>query len=274
VLECVSVPMPDGGVMVTYRDVTDKMRVEIALREKADALLEAEKLKTDFLANVSYQLRTPLNAMTGFAEILSNDYFGPLTDKQKEYTKGIIDAGAQLTTLIDDILDLTQIEAGMMSLRLQSVDVHKLVQEVFNLTREWAGRETLQAVLDCPTDIGMIRADARRLKQVLVNLIRNAISFTPGGGTISLSASGTGSEVKITVKDSGIGISSDDQEQVFAPFQRSATSNAKGGAAGPGLGLPLVRDITRMHGGDVKMLSRLGEGTSVTIVLPRSGPSD
>ncbi len=274
VLECVSVPMPDGGVMVTYRDVTDKMRVEIALREKADALMEAEKLKTDFLANVSYQLRTPLNAMTGFAEILSNDYFGPLTDKQKEYTKGIIDAGAQLTTLIDDILDLTQIEAGMMSLRLQSVDVHKLVQEVFNLTREWAGRETLQAVLDCPTDIGMIRADARRLKQVLVNLIRNAISFTPGGGTISLSASGTGSEVKITVKDSGIGISSDDQEQVFAPFQRSATSNAKGGAAGPGLGLPLVRDITRMHGGDVKMLSRLGEGTSVTIVLPRAGPAD
>lgn len=274
VLECVSVPMPDGGVMVTHRDITDKMRVEIALREKADALIEAEKLKTDFLANVSYQLRTPLNAMTGFAEILSNDYFGPLTDKQKEYTKGIIDAGAQLTTLIDDILDLTQIEAGMMSLRLQSVDVHKLLQEVFNLTREWAGRETLQATLDCPSDIGMIRADARRLKQVLVNLIRNAISFTPGGGTIALSATGTGADVKITVKDSGIGISTDDQEQVFAPFQRSATTTARGSAAGPGLGLSLVRDITRMHGGDIRMNSRLGEGTAMTIILPRSGPSD
>mgnify|MGYP000004325916 CR=1 FL=1 len=274
VLECSSVPMPDGGVMVTHRDITDKTRVETALREKAQALEEAEKLKTDFLANVSYQLRTPLNAMTGFAEILSERYFGELNDKQQEYTKGIIEAGTRLTTLIDDILDLSQIEAGYLSLRLEEVDVQKLLTEVFELTREWAGRETLQASLSCPADIGVLRGDARRLKQVLVNLIRNAINFTPGGGSITLSAVAKGDSVRITVKDTGIGISSDDQSGVFAPFQRSATTTAKGAAAGPGLGLSIVRDITRLHGGDVRLQSQVGEGTEVSITLPRSGPAN
>lgn len=273
VLECSSVPMPDGGVMVTHRDITDKTRVEIALREKAQAMEEAEKLKTDFLANVSYQLRTPLNAMTGFAEILSEQYFGDLNDKQQEYTKGIIEAGSRLTTLIDDILDLSQIEAGYLSLRLEEVNLKKLMTEVFDLTRDWAGRETVQSTLDCPDDIGIIRADARRVKQVLVNLIRNAINFTPGGGSITLKVEGKGDSVRMTVKDTGIGIPADDQAMIFAPFQRSATTTAKGAAAGPGLGLSLVRDITRMHGGDVRLQSVVGEGTEVSIILPRSGPA-
>lgn len=272
VLECVSVPMPDGGVMVTHRDITDKMRVEIALREKALALEEAEKLKTDFLANVSYQLRTPLNAMTGFAEILSNKYFGDLNEKQNEYANGILEAGQRLMTLIDDILDLSTIEAGYLSLRLEQVDVHKLLNEVFNLTRDWAGRENLQPTLHCAASIGEMRADSRRVKQILVNLIRNAISFTPAGGTIVMSAKGTNDQIVITIKDSGMGIAGEDQEKLFTPFQRSSTTTAHGTAAGPGLGLSLVRDITRMHGGDVKLESRLGEGTSVTITLPRSGP--
>lgn len=272
VLECFSVPMPDGGVMVTHRDITDKTRVELALREKARALEEAEKLKTDFLANVSYQLRTPLNAMTGFAEILANRYFGELNAKQNEYTQGILEAGHRLMTLIDDILDLSTIEAGYLGLRLENVDMAKLLREVFDLTREWAGRETIQSTLDCPDTLGLVRADSRRIKQILVNLIRNAISFTPGGGAISLSARGDKENVQITVKDSGIGIASDDQERLFAPFQRGATTNAHGAAAGPGLGLSLVRNITLLHGGDVQLESRIGEGTAVTVILPREGP--
>lgn len=272
VLEFASVPMPDGGVMKTLRDITDKFRFEEALREKAHALEEAEKLKTDFLANVSYQLRTPLSAMTGFAEILANNYFGELNDKQREYTRGIIDAGANLTALIDDILDLTQIEAGVMSLRLGEVDIGQTAREVYDLTREWAGRETLQTSLDCPADIGMVRADARRVKQVLVNLIRNAISFTPGGGTIALVLRGDADAVKLTVRDSGIGIPADEQDRIFAPFQRAGVTNAHGGASGPGLGLAIVRDIVRMHGGEVSLSSRPGEGTEVTITLPRAGP--
>jgi len=274
VLECFAVPMPDGGMMVTHRDVTDKMRVETALREKAQALEEAEKLKTDFLANVSYQLRTPLNAMTGFAEILSHGYFGDLNEKQEEYTKGILEAGTRLMTLIDDILDLSTIDAGYLSLRIESVDVHDLLKDVFELTREWAGRETLQASLDCAEDIGIIQADSRRLKQVLINLIRNAISFTPGGGKITIGAKGSGDAVEITVADSGIGIAQDDQDNLFDPFQRAATTTAHGTAAGPGLGLSLVRNIVRMHGGHVHLNSRLGEGTTVTVTLPRQGPDN
>ena len=274
VLECVSMPMPDGGVMVTHRDITDKMRAETALREKAQALEEAEKLKSDFLANVSYQLRTPLNAMTGFAEILNNRYFGELNSKQDEYTHGILEAGHRLMTLIDDILDLSTIEAGYLSLRLETIDIGKLLHEVFELTREWAGRETLHATLDCPADIGMVRADARRIKQILINLIRNAISFTPGGGAIGLSITGTGETVSITVRDSGIGINADDQQRLFAPFQRSSGTTAQGKAAGPGLGLSLVRNIARLHGGTVELESTLGQGTAVTIILPRSGPTE
>lgn len=274
VLECFSVPLPDGGVMSTYRDITDKMRAEIALREKALALEEAEKLKTDFLANVSYQLRTPLNAMTGFAEILTNHYFGELNAKQSEYANGIIEAGQRLMTLIDDILDLSTIEAGYLGLRLESVDVAKLLQEVFDLTREWAGRETLHTTLECAPEIGLMRADTRRIKQVLINLIRNAISFTPGGGSIAILARAEAQNILISVRDSGIGISRDDQERLFAPFQRGATTTAHGAAAGPGLGLSLVRNIAQLHGGTVSMESELGEGTIVTISLPRTGPSD
>lgn len=272
VLECVSMPLPDGGIMITHRDVTDKIRAETALREKAAALEEAERLKLDFLANVSYQLRTPLNAMTGFAEILSNNYFGDLNPKQSEYTKGILEAGHRLMTLIDDILDLSTIEAGYMSLKLETTDIKKLLGEVFELMREWAARENLQAMLECPDDIGMSRIDARRVKQMLVNLVRNAISFTPDGGTITITATGTGERVTIGVKDSGIGINADDQGKLFAPFQRSATTTAHGKAAGPGLGLSLVRNIAHLHGGDVDMQSLSGVGTTVTFTLPRAGP--
>lgn len=272
VLECISIPMPDGGMMVTYRDITDKMRAEIALREKALALEEAEKLKLDFLANVSYQLRTPLNAMTGFTEILANRYFGDLNEKQEEYTKGILEAGQKLMTLIDDILDLSTIEAGYMGLKLETVDIDRLLREVFELTREWAGRESLQASLSNPKDIGMVRGDTRRLKQVLINLIRNAISFTPAGGSIQISATGNSENVKIVVRDTGIGIHPDDQGKLFTPFKRSAASTALGKAAGPGLGLSLVRNITELHGGQVELESELGKGTTVVITLPRKGP--
>ncbi|MBU6236163.1 MAG: HAMP domain-containing histidine kinase, partial [Alphaproteobacteria bacterium] len=272
VLECISIPMPDGGVMVTYRDVTDKIRAETALQEKALALEEAEKLKIDFLANVSYQLRTPLNAMTGFTEILSNGYFGTLNEKQGEYTKGILEAGQRLMTLIDDILDLSTIEAGYLGLKLETVDIGKLLREVYELTREWAGRETLQASLDCPPNIGMVRGDARRLKQILINLIRNAISFTPGGGSILIQVSGDSEAVRIAVRDTGIGIHPDDQSKLFTPFKRSATTTALGKASGPGLGLSLVRNIAQLHGGDAELESELGKGTTVTLTLPRKGP--
>lgn len=272
VLECRSVPLPDGGVMVTHRDITDKTKVENALRDKAHALEDAEKLKTDFLANVSYQLRTPLNAMTGFAEILSNKYFGDLNEKQAEYTQGILDAGARLVSLIDDILDLSTIEAGYLSLSFEEIEVSNLLNDIHNLTHEWALRETLTATLDCPSDIGTIEADPRRIKQILLNLIRNAINFTPAGGTISLSAEGGNDFVRISVSDSGIGIPEDEQAGIFTPFGRAQSADTKNGGhnnTGPGLGLSLVQNITHLHGGEVLLNSHPGVGTTITLILPR-----
>jgi signal transduction histidine kinase len=209
--------------------------------------------------------------MTGFAEILANNYFGELNPKQSEYTRGILDAGGRLVSLIDDILDLSTIEAGYLSLNIEDVDVADLLQDVFDLTREWAGRETITATLKCPKDIGTIRADARRLKQVLVNLIRNAISFTPGGGSITLLAESGKENIRIAVADTGIGIRPDDQGAIFAPFQRANTTDAHGAPVGPGLGLSLVNNIVKLHGGEVNLTSRPGEGTVVTLILPRDG---
>lgn len=271
------VALPDGGVMITYRNVTDTMRVERALREKTAALEEAEKLKTDFLANVSYQLRTPLNAIMGFSEILSNEYFGELNNKQKEYSEGIAEAGNRLMSLIDNILDLSTIEAGYMSLHRQPLDVHAVMQDIFSLTHDWAGKETLHAHLDVKDDIGFILADERRIKQALLNLVRNAISFTPGGGHIYLSArrekpkgKNKDAQIILSVRDTGIGIPEDDQSRVFEPFERG-NSDEEGlirQQSGPGLGLSLVKNIVDLHGGEVHIDSHMGEGTTISIIMP------
>lgn len=269
-IEMGQVALPDGGVMLTYRNVTDTLRVERALREKAAALEEAEKLKMDFLANVSYQLRTPLNAIMGFSEILSNEYFGELNDRQKEYAEGIGEAGSRLMSLIDNILDLSTIEAGYLTLDRKVINVHTVLTDVFALTREWAGKETLHAALDCAADIGFILADERRLKQVILNLIRNAITFTPGGGKISLSGhrNDEKGEIVIAVSDTGIGIPEEDQSRVFEPFERSDMHDNPLRQSGPGLGLSLVKNIVDLHGGHVSLDSVLGAGTTISIHMP------
>ena len=149
--------------------------------------MDAENLKTDFLANVSYQLRTPLNAISGFSEILNNEYFGEINDKQREYTQGITDAADRLASLISDILDLSTIEAGYLRLDKADVDILKLMDSVYDLTRDWAGMETLKIKYDKPkTSPGVFSLDERRIKQAVINIIRNAISYTPSGGVITL----------------------------------------------------------------------------------------
>ena len=270
-----AVPLPDGGVLVTHVDVTDKVRVETALREKNAALEAAERLKLDFLANVSYQLRTPLNAIMGFAEILSFEYFGKLNDRQKEYAGGIGEAGQRLVSLIDDILDLSTIEAGYMQLNHDNVAVGDILQGLFELTKEWARKEGLTVTLDCPANIGTIVADERRLKQVLLNLIRNAITYTPEGGKVAISAKrdahGIEKGIEISVSDTGPGIPSADQLRIFEPFERGLGEGRQStGAArtGAGLGLTLVKNIIELHGGTIRLESAEGKGTSVIIRLP------
>jgi len=261
-----TVPLPDGGVLVTHIDITDKMRVENALREKNAALEAAERLKLDFLANVSYQLRTPLNAIMGFAEILDNEYFGALTQRQKEYTEGMREAGERLLSLINNILDLSTIEAGYMEIHRSPVAVGAILQSIYELTAEWARKERQTIVLECPKNIGAVEADERRLKQALLNLMRNALAHTPEKGTITLRARRARDRMEISVIDSGPGISKEYQARIFEPFER-----APGGAqarAGAGLGLTLVRNIIKMHDGDVVLESEEGKGAAFTIRLP------
>ncbi|HEX3411805.1 MAG TPA: ATP-binding protein, partial [Stellaceae bacterium] len=261
-LQEATVPLPDGNVLVSYLDVTDAARYERALRERNEALETAGRLKSEFVANVSHQLRTPLNAVIGFAEVLTNQYFGDLNPRQLDYSRGILQGSEQLLRLIDDINDLATIEAGYMVLETCRVEVFEMLKTVLALTRGRAKSRGLEIELCCPPDIGAIAADERRLKQALFNLISNAIKFTPPGGAIRLGAERRESELLLSVADSGIGIPPSDQTRMFEKFERGTPRS------GAGLGLSLVKSLIDLHGGTVTIDSAAGQGTTVTCRLP------
>ncbi len=272
VLSYACVPLPDGACLLSYVDVTDSIRVERALRERNEALETADRLKSEFIANVSYELRTPLTVILGFTEILANEYFGPLNERQKEYSRGILESSQRLLALINDILDLAIIDAGYMQLELAPVGVHGLLASVVELNQSRAREVGLTLELDCPADIGMLTADERRLKQAIFNLVSNAIKFTPPDGTVTVSgrraAEGTDAEVVIEVADTGAGVAEADREQVFEPFHRGSPP-ARGSAPGLGLGLSLVKSFVELHSGRVEFISRPGGGTRVLCYLPK-----
>ncbi|GGF28713.1 two-component sensor histidine kinase [Aliidongia dinghuensis] len=265
VLEINTIPLPDGNVLLSYLDVSDSARVRKALRDRNEALETAGRLKSEFIANVSYELRTPLNAIIGFADILSNQYFGPLNDRQLEYSRGIFESSQRLMSLINDILDIASIEAGELTLDRSPVDVHAMLASVLTLTRERAKHLQLNLAFDCPHDIGVVTLDEARIRQALFNLLSNAIKFTPTGGTITLGARRIGPEVALSVSDTGIGIAAELQAKVFESFERGQTDGRQVGA---GLGLTLVRSFIEMHGGRVELDSAVNGGTCVTCWLP------
>ena len=271
-LEYTTVPLPDGGVLVSYFDITDSVEVENALREKNTALETAEQLKTDFLANVSYQLRTPLNAIMGFSEILNNQYFGDLNDKQLEYTTGIQEAGNKLVGLIDDILDLSTIEAGYLELDMTEFDIYEMLESLQELTEQWAHKQKLKISMEADKDIGSLVADERRIKQIMLNLIRNAINFTPEKGKINIRAVRTTDTIDFSVSDTGIGISKADQERIFEPFERAFVEKVDMSSTalsrGAGLGLSLVKNMVELHGGSVELKSEENKGTAITLKIP------
>ena len=270
ILEYSVVPLPDGNVMNTFFDVTDAVMVDHALREKNAALEEAERLKADFLANVSYQLRTPLNAMMGFAEILHQQYFGKMNERQMEYITNIIEAGQRLVSLINDILDLSSIDAGHMKLYPSEINLHELMKHVAALTEEWARKQRLEISIRCDAGLSMI-ADERRVKQVLLNLISNAFNHSPHGGKITLSAERDDGFVVLGERDTGSGIPAAELARVFTPFDKISSRKAqrRGGA---GLGLALVKSIVELHGGSVAIDSKEGAGTLVSCRLPLRPP--
>ena len=266
VVDYANVPLPDGSVLLSYLDVSDSVRVEQALCERAEALREADRLKSAFIADVSYEVRTPLTALQGFAQMLADGYFGTLNARQTEYVQCIVDAGNDLASVIDGILDLATIEAGMMTLELDTVDVHGLLAAVMSLVRERARHKSLRLEFDCPTDIGWIVCDERRIKQVVLNLLGNAVRFTPTRGRVQLAAGREDDTIMFAVSDTGPGIPESDQMRVFEVFERGTGSSSS--ASGPGLRLALVRRFVELHGGTVAMESKPGKGTTVTCRLP------
>ncbi len=271
VIDYANVPLPDGALLISYLDVTDGVRVEMALRQRAEALQEADRLKSEFIANVSFEVRTPLTTIIGFSELLADEQFGAFNPRQMEYANGIHDSATTLMAVISDILDLAMIEAGMMRLELDAVDIHAMLVGVLGLVRERARHKSLKLEFDCPTEVGWIIADAKRLKQAIFNLVSNAVTFTPPRGAIRLSAVREEPDVVIRVADSGPGIAAADLARVFQPFAQATAGTTSPGA---GLGLSLVKQFVELHGGRVRLDSAPKRGLSVSLFLPALGPAD
>lgn len=260
-----SKPLPDGATLVAWDDVTSARRAEAALIERTQALEEADRMKSEFVGHVSYQLRTPLTTISGYADFLQNGGAGEMSDKQSEYVFAIQSASEDLAKIIDDILDIAAIEANVLDLELGDVDVFDMLDNALDYVAVKAEDTKISMELKCDSEIGIIRADQKRLKQVVHNLLGNALRFTKPGGMIELGGKkAAGGGVMIWVKDNGVGIPTDRQPQVFQSFESS-----RGGA---GLGLALVQRFVARHGGWVELESAENEGTHVTCYLPREAP--
>lgn len=260
------IALPDGGTLLAHDDVTDGEQLERSLRERNQALEAADKLKTEFLANVSYELRSPLTSITGFSDILMQEYFGGLTDKQREYVEGIHQSSQQLGSLINNILDLASIEAGYLQLEIDEVNVYTMLTSVMALVTERARALELTVENTCPLDIGTIQADETRLRQVIFNLLSNAVKYSERGGTITLHAQREGDTFICSVRDTGVGIEPEQQARIFDRFYRSGASRSQ--QSGSGLGLSIVKSFIELHGGSVSLESEPGKGACFTCRIP------
>lgn len=265
VLEWSCVPLPDGGSLLSYTDITDSTLVERSLRELNDALAAADRLKSEFLANVSYELRSPLTSITGFSEMLRQNYFGELNDRQREYIENIHVSSRQLMELIDNILDLASIEAGYMTLAISDFDIYKMLNSTLMLIKERTKHFNVHTKLKCKKTIGIMKGDETRVRQVLFHLLSNAVKYSKEDSTIELGAEKDSKGVKIWVRDEGAGIGAEEMGLVFNKFYRGRAGSGK---SGTGLGLSMVKSFIELHGGHVSISSSASEGTMVTCFIP------
>src|SRR5580704_16052913 len=265
VLDCMTMPLPDGATMLTFQDITDTENVERALRERNEALETADQMKVDFVHHVSYELRSPLTTIIGFAHLLTDPTTGPLMPKQAEYLGYITASTNALLAIINNILDLATIDAGAMTLELGPVDVGKTIEAAAEGIQDRLATDRIELKLDVDPAIGDFIADGNRVKQVLYNLLANAVGFSPQGATVGLSAKRTEHSVVFTVTDSGPGIPPDVKDKVFDWFESHSHGSRHRGA---GLGLSLVRSFVELHGGKVRVDSIVGRGTTVTCDFP------
>jgi len=252
------------------RDVTERKKQELdmkAAREHAEA---ANKAKSRFLANMSHELRTPLNAIIGFTDMMRQRMFGPLgSQRYEEYATLIYDSGQLLLDLISDLLDMSKIEAGKLELNMERVDLAGSIEDCVRLLQERADNAGLELTTELPKGKLSILADRRAVKQILLNLVSNAVKFTPAGGHIAISAKVSGQRVLMSVRDDGIGISAQDLPRLGRPFEQ-VIGDPMHAKAGTGLGLSLVRALSEKHGGCMRITSQEGVGTEVTVELPLS----
>ena len=245
----------------------ENVRLFTELDDKTRQLEIANRHKSEFLANMSHELRTPLNAVIGFSEVLLERMFGEVNEKQEEYLNDILSSGKHLLSLINDILDLSKIEAGRMELEAQPFDLPAALDNALTLIRERAARNSIGLVVHVDPGISEILADERKIKQVLLNLLSNAVKFTPEGGKITMSAALNGTAVEVSVADTGIGIAAEDQKAIFEEFRQVGDDYARK-REGTGLGLALARRLVELHGGTLSVASEVGKGSTFTFSIP------
>ena len=244
----------------------ENVRLFEEIADKSRELEVASQHKSEFLANMSHELRTPLNAIIGFSEVLTERMFGELNEKQEEYLKDIHASGQHLLSLINDILDLSKIEAGKMDLELSEFDLAMTIDNASMLVRERAARRSIALHMTVDERLGQIQGDERKMRQVLLNLLSNAIKFTPEGGRIEVGAKPVNGSIEVSVTDTGVGIAPEDQEAVFEEFKQVGTADKK--VEGTGLGLALSRKFIELHGGRIWVKSQVGAGSTFIFTVP------
>ncbi len=262
ILDFAVIPLPNAQTMLTFVNITDSARVERALTEKNDALQMADHLKNDFVQHVSYELRSPLTNIIGFADLLKTPAFGTLTERQSEYVDHISTSSSLLLTIVNDILDLATVDAGIVELDLSEINLTDFLDEVSLQMADRLQESAVTLQIDAPDMLGLFVADHQRLKQILIKLLTNAANFAPDGSTIRLKCRREGSDFVFSVTDNGAGIPQDILDTVFNRFE------SHGQHGGAGLGLSIVESFVSLHHGTVEIRSREGEGTEVTCRIP------
>jgi PAS domain S-box-containing protein len=253
-------------------DITERKRIEdetnAALHLAKVGAETSNRIKTEFLANMSHELRTPLNAIIGFSDVIMRSMFGPLDERYRDYAADIFTSGTHLLKLINEILDLSKLEAKQAELCEEDVDLAAIIQACTHLIEPQAQGAKIQVLTAIDSNLPLIRADDRRMRQILINLLSNAVKFTPEGGQVCVSAALTNGGVAIAVKDTGIGMAPEQIPSALEPFQQ-IDSKISRRYEGTGLGLPLTKHFVELHGGSLTIESKLDIGTTVTCFLPR-----
>jgi len=266
-LDVLFVPLPDGATLISYHDITDSILVEKTLIEKNEALQDADKLKTEFLANVSYELRSPLTSIIGFSQALDKQYFGKLNELQAEYVLGINDSSQYLMTLINDILDLASIDAGYMHLEISKFNIYDTMVSIIELVQERIKEHKLKFTFSCSDDIGNMSGDVKRIKQVIFKLISNAIEVSKSGQKIKLCVKKDKTEnIVFLVEDNATMISLEEQKYIFDKFHKVDVKKIKSKSAS--LGLTLVKSFIELHGGSVMFESKKTKGGIFKCTVP------